>query len=306
MNFSVVRGNGHKFWIAFSMENAAEVNSSTPMLGSRLLNHIVAGIGRLGLGQALQNEPTKSSKGSAERHEIQRPSAPTDPGSPISRHGPQETSLSDNPAQADEGRVMQKTSGSNDPAPSISGIKPTEASKDPARSISGSILSEVFTDPAPSISGTKPTEASKAPARSISGTIPSEAFTDPAPSTSRTKPSQAYKDPAQISTKTRPSISGTRPTSSHAVPKHLITWDGFDEEREPVDQNCPICDKDLSAGPNPLSYESEYEEDYAPFRLTVVSILPCGHTFHSECLELALPEEQSNDPPCFLCFSCMV
>ncbi|KAK3003050.1 hypothetical protein RJ639_019815 [Escallonia herrerae] len=241
--------------------------------------------GRLGLGQARQDEPTQSSKVSAERHEIRRPSAPKDPGSPISRHRPQETSLSDDPAQVYEVRVTQKTSGSNDLAPSISGTKPTEASKDPARS--------------------------------ISRTIPSEAFTDPAPSTSRTKPSQAYKDPAQISTKTRPSISGTKLTSSHAIPKHLITSDVsstidslglqvFDQECEPVGQNCPLCYKDLSAGPNPLSYESEYEEGYAPSRLPVVSVLPCGHTFHSECLELALTKEQSSDPPCFLCFSCMV
>lgn len=93
-------------------------------------------------------------------------------------------------------------------------------------------------------------------------------------------------------------------TPMSPTPIDHIIWDGFDEESESAGQNCPLCDKDLSYAPteeDDYGYLDELIDE--PPNLPVVAVLSCGHVFHSECLELNIPEELSTDPPCFLCLS---
>lgn len=95
-----------------------------------------------------------------------------------------------------------------------------------------------------------------------------------------------------------------RRSRTPTTPIHHITWDGCDEESEPAGQSCPFCDKDLSYAPTDDD-EYEYTDILIdePPKLPGVAVLSCGHFFHSQCLELNIPEELSTDPPCFLCLS---
>ena len=88
-------------------------------------------------------------------------------------------------------------------------------------------------------------------------------------------------------------------------------------ENGPCGQNCMICHKDLSGVSE--DDESEYNDDYqyeddddeeeygyldelTPTLLPAVDILPCGHAYHTECLQdEGTPGEHSNDPQCVLC-----
>lgn len=83
----------------------------------------------------------------------------------------------------------------------------------------------------------------------------------------------------------------------------FVVFSGFDEESESAEQNCPLCDKDLLYAPTEDDYGYLDELIDEPPNLPVVAVLSCGHVFHSECLELNIPEELSADPPCFLCLS---
>ncbi|KAI8565743.1 hypothetical protein RHMOL_Rhmol03G0285000 [Rhododendron molle] len=84
----------------------------------------------------------------------------------------------------------------------------------------------------------------------------------------------------------------------------IIVLPGCDEESEPAGQSCPFCDKDLLYAPTDDD-EYEYTDILIdePPKLPAVAVLSCGHFFHSQCLELNIPEELSTDPPCFLCLS---
>lgn len=108
--------------------------------------------------------------------------------------------------------------------------------------------------------------------------------------------------------KTQLSPSQSEPSSELTDPVHHITWDGWDEKCEPLGQSCYLCDKDFSCAPqddDQSNYEDQFENYDAPkpLMLPAVDILPCGHAVHSECLQFSIPEEQSSDPPCFLCLS---
>ncbi|XP_055822952.1 uncharacterized protein LOC129891574 isoform X2 [Solanum dulcamara] len=48
-----------------------------------------------------------------------------------------------------------------------------------------------------------------------------------------------------------------------------------------------------------------YDDDVEPSVLPSVAILSCGHSFHAVCLDGITPEENSSDPPCFFCLSCI-
>lgn len=75
---------------------------------------------------------------------------------------------------------------------------------------------------------------------------------------------------------------------------------GFAELIEPVGEICQLCDRDFAYAPNDYDSDTEYES--ALLNLPSVSILPCGHAYHSECLQLGTPEK-SRDPLCPICAS---
>ncbi|KAL9251476.1 hypothetical protein AKJ16_DCAP05986 [Drosera capensis] len=71
--------------------------------------------------------------------------------------------------------------------------------------------------------------------------------------------------------------------------EHHITWDGFSEPRaQPVGFTCCLCELDLAFAPRGGGSASVH--------LPAVSILSCGHTYHSECLEASNLEVKSEDP----------
>ncbi|CAI9270411.1 unnamed protein product [Lactuca saligna] len=78
------------------------------------------------------------------------------------------------------------------------------------------------------------------------------------------------------------------PTVSH------ITWK--DPETSPPEltkYKCLLCKRDLS-----LTSEGAV---YQPTTPPVVAVLPCGHTFHDQCLQKITPQDQAKDPPCIPC-----
>ncbi|GAB2219189.1 hypothetical protein Droror1_Dr00006820 [Drosera rotundifolia] len=78
--------------------------------------------------------------------------------------------------------------------------------------------------------------------------------------------------------------------------EHHITWDGFSEPRaQPVGFTCCLCALDLAFAPRGGGSASVH--------LPAVSILSCGHTYHSECLEASNLEVKSEDPKCIICMS---
>ncbi|XP_057510510.1 uncharacterized protein LOC130792896 [Actinidia eriantha] len=107
----------------------------------------------------------------------------------------------------------------------------------------------------------------------------------------------------QNKNKSQPSASRSKRSKKHnTTPVYHITWDGFDGSSEFIGQNCHLCLEDLSYSPMDDEFEHHNLID-EPSNLPEVSILPCGHAFHSLCLQLITAEEQSRDPPCHICFS---
>ncbi|KAK4337628.1 hypothetical protein RND71_042115 [Anisodus tanguticus] len=88
----------------------------------------------------------------------------------------------------------------------------------------------------------------------------------------------------------------------HEEPIHHIMWEGPDETFHSSGITCPLCENDLSDMPDEDA--DEYYDDVEPLVFPSVAILPCGHSFHAECLDGITPEENSSDPPCFFCLSC--
>lgn len=71
-----------------------------------------------------------------------------------------------------------------------------------------------------------------------------------------------------------------------------IKWQGFDTP-QPIGEKCLLCKRDLSYSPE------------GPFSLPPiappVAVLPCGHTFHDDCLSRITPADQAKNPPCIPC-----
>ncbi|OIT26269.1 hypothetical protein A4A49_25711 [Nicotiana attenuata] len=110
----------------------------------------------------------------------------------------------------------------------------------------------------------------------------------------------------RIPTSIRQSKSSTstkEPLRIHEEPVYHIIWEGPDETFESSGITCPLCENDLLYMPD--QYVDGYYDDVEPSVLPIVAILPCGHSFHSVCLDGIAPEENSGDPPCYFCLSCM-
>ncbi|OIW09325.1 hypothetical protein TanjilG_01296 [Lupinus angustifolius] len=66
-----------------------------------------------------------------------------------------------------------------------------------------------------------------------------------------------------------------------------------DETPEPIGHKCFLCKRDLSYRPEGPIFQ--------PAALPAAAVLPCGHTFHEQCLERITPDDHCNDPPCIPC-----
>ncbi|CAN1223791.1 hypothetical protein LINGRAPRIM_LOCUS811 [Linum grandiflorum] len=81
-----------------------------------------------------------------------------------------------------------------------------------------------------------------------------------------------------------------------------LKWDEQDlveEQDSKLGQECLLCEKDLSYAPLPP------EMDMGTYNFPEAAVLPCGHVFHTICLESAFAGApgRSVEPTCFLCAS---
>ncbi|XP_051136069.1 uncharacterized protein LOC127254812 isoform X2 [Andrographis paniculata] len=74
---------------------------------------------------------------------------------------------------------------------------------------------------------------------------------------------------------------------------HHIKWKGVEEMVNLTGCKCHLCKRDLS-----LTAEGPA---YQPTIPPPAAVLPCGHTFHDDCLQKITPQDQSKDPPCIPC-----
>ncbi|OVA09791.1 zinc finger protein [Macleaya cordata] len=81
-----------------------------------------------------------------------------------------------------------------------------------------------------------------------------------------------------------------RPASS---PEYIKRKDST-ESSQTIDENCALCKRNLTFAPDPAPVSQ-------PSIPPEVAVLPCGHTFHDECLQRITPPDQSKDPPCIPC-----
>ncbi|XP_071733417.1 uncharacterized protein [Rutidosis leptorrhynchoides] len=93
----------------------------------------------------------------------------------------------------------------------------------------------------------------------------------------------------------RPSMPHSRPripviTASNA--SH-ITWKDPDATPKLSGYKCLLCKRDLA-----LTSEGDV---YQPTVPPPVAVLPCGHTFHDQCLQNITPQDQAKEPPCIPC-----
>lgn len=67
--------------------------------------------------------------------------------------------------------------------------------------------------------------------------------------------------------------------------------------------SCFLCKNDLAHSPLLTEEESESESELESDKLPDVAVLPCGHAFHTLCLEQVISEYELKDPSCFICTS---
>ncbi|KAK6942329.1 Zinc finger, RING-type, eukaryotic [Dillenia turbinata] len=96
--------------------------------------------------------------------------------------------------------------------------------------------------------------------------------------------------------------SPCKPKKKATTHIYHIEWEGFEEVNRPTDAKCYLCGDYLD---NDESMDGDLEYDFESFNPPMVAVLPCGHTFHDECLSAAIPEKQAHDPPCFLKLCCL-
>ncbi|KAK4269525.1 hypothetical protein QN277_022672 [Acacia crassicarpa] len=120
-----------------------------------------------------------------------------------------------------------------------------------------------------------------------------------APSTSQTIPPSI-----RAATSHPPGLRITSPPRSHWRPSQSlpstpdnappIFIEGLDETPGLLGYQCCLCKRDLNLTPGnqPIAQLNQPPGH---------AVLPCGHTFHDECLNKMTPEEQKHDPPCIPC-----
>ncbi|KAK1436770.1 hypothetical protein QVD17_02552 [Tagetes erecta] len=82
------------------------------------------------------------------------------------------------------------------------------------------------------------------------------------------------------------------PVASAPAVSH-ITWKAPDATSKLSGYKCFLCKRDLA-----LTSEGPV---FQPAVAPPVAVLPCGHTFHDQCLQNITPGDQAKDPPCIPC-----
>ncbi|KAF9614317.1 hypothetical protein IFM89_018070 [Coptis chinensis] len=91
----------------------------------------------------------------------------------------------------------------------------------------------------------------------------------------------------------QPLVNRSTPTVSKTSPVYHLKWKDPTDLYQSSGENCHLCKRDLTFTPTgPVTQPS------VP---PAVAVLPCGHTFHDECLQLITPADLSKDPPCIPC-----
>lgn len=98
-----------------------------------------------------------------------------------------------------------------------------------------------------------------------------------------------YSVPGSQTRRVLPSkVSASRPKTVHH-----IKWGGPREVVKSSGEKCQICKRDVM-----YAATGAFTQPEAP---PAVAVLPCGHTFHDECLQRITPEDQLKNPPCIPC-----
>ncbi|KAK7262019.1 hypothetical protein RIF29_28347 [Crotalaria pallida] len=82
------------------------------------------------------------------------------------------------------------------------------------------------------------------------------------------------------------------PSTTNIYPHH-IKYKDETTTPEAIGHKCFLCKRDLSYTPEGPIVQ--------PLALPAAAVLPCGHTFHEQCLERITPHHNSADPPCIPC-----
>nr|GEW70760.1 hypothetical protein [Tanacetum cinerariifolium] len=91
----------------------------------------------------------------------------------------------------------------------------------------------------------------------------------------------------------RPGASNIRPRAPPATAPGVFHIARKDTTPKLSGYKCLLCKRDLA-----LTSEGAVFQPAIP---PPVAVLPCGHTFHDQCLENITPEDQAKDPPCIPC-----
>lgn len=102
-----------------------------------------------------------------------------------------------------------------------------------------------------------------------------------------------YNLPATQTRTLQPSADLSKVSGSKHRTVHHIKWGGPRELVQLIGEKCHICKRDLTyTATGPVTQ---------PETPPSVAVLPCGHTFHDECLERITPDDQLKQPPCIPC-----
>ncbi|KAJ0794992.1 putative transcription factor C2H2 family [Helianthus annuus] len=72
-----------------------------------------------------------------------------------------------------------------------------------------------------------------------------------------------------------------------------IKWKDPNATSKPSGHKCFLCKRDVA-----FTSEGDVFQPAVP---PPVAVLPCGHTFHDQCLQNITPDDQAKDPPCIPC-----
>ncbi|PWA48592.1 Zinc finger, RING/FYVE/PHD-type [Artemisia annua] len=101
------------------------------------------------------------------------------------------------------------------------------------------------------------------------------------------------QQPAGSIRSSKPGASSIRPRAPPATAAGVVHIKALNTTPKLSGYKCLLCKRDLA-----LTSEGAVFQPSVP---PPVAVLPCGHTFHDQCLENITPKDQAKDPPCIPC-----